>query len=383
MKKICVVVGSRANYSSIKSAMKAIQNHPALELQLVVAASAILDRYGSVAQLIEQDGFKPNAAVNMLIEGETPLTMAKSTGLGLLELPTVFDQLNPDIVLTVGDRFETMSTAVAAVFMNITLAHTMGGEVSGTIDESTRHAITKLAHIHFPASADAANRIRRMGELEKHIHTVGCPRIDLIADIMRSEESPNIDDIMAKGVGDKLNLEEPFLLVSQHPVTTEYGQGKNQIFETLEAVSLSGIPAIVLWPNADAGSDDISKGMRIFREQGKANNMHFFKNLPIDVYIKLMMKTICLIGNSSSGIRDAAFIGTPVINIGTRQQNRERGDNVVDADYDRHDILSKINLQKEHGHYCTNSVYGDGEAGKRIAEILAKVDPEIQKYMSY
>jgi len=152
-KKICVVVGSRANYSSIKSAMRAIQDHPALELQLIVAASAVLDRYGSVVNLIEQDGFKPHARVTMLIEGETPATMAKSTGLGLLELPTLFEQLAPDVVLTVGDRFETMATTLAAAYMNIPVAHTMGGEVSGTIDESIRHAVTKFAHIHFPASS--------------------------------------------------------------------------------------------------------------------------------------------------------------------------------------------------------------------------------------
>ena len=155
MRKICVVVGSRANYSSIKSAMRAIQNHPGLKLQVVACASALLDRYGAVVNLLEADGFKPDARIHMLIEGETPVTMAKSTGLGLLELPTVFEALGPDIVLTVGDRFETMATTLSAAYMNIPLAHTMGGEVSGTIDESIRHAVTKFAHIHFPACAEA------------------------------------------------------------------------------------------------------------------------------------------------------------------------------------------------------------------------------------
>jgi UDP-hydrolysing UDP-N-acetyl-D-glucosamine 2-epimerase len=158
-KKICVVLGSRANYSSIKSAMSAIQSHPGLELQLIVGASALLDRYGAVVNLVEKDGFKPNARVHMLIEGENPTTMAKSTGLGLLELPTIFEQLKPDIVLTVGDRFETMATTLAAAYMNLPIAHTMGGEVSGTIDESIRHAVTKFAHIHFPASQEARDRI--------------------------------------------------------------------------------------------------------------------------------------------------------------------------------------------------------------------------------
>jgi len=185
VKKVCVVVGSRANYSSIKSAMRAIDAHPDLQLQLVVGASALLDRYGTVLDLIERDGFAPDERVFMLIEGETPSTMAKSTGLGLLELPTAFERLEPDIVITVGDRFETMATALAATYMNIPLAHTMGGEVSGNIDESIRHAVTKFAHVHFPASEGARDRIVRLGEAPESVYLVGCPRMDLVAEVLR------------------------------------------------------------------------------------------------------------------------------------------------------------------------------------------------------
>ena len=226
MKKICVVIGSRANYSSIKSAMRAIQNHPDLELQIIVGASAILDRYGAVIHLIEDDGFTPSARFHMLIEGETPATMAKSTGLGLLELPTLFEQLKPDVVITVGDRFETMATTLAAAYMNIPVAHTMGGEVSGTIDESIRHAVTKFAHIHFPACEGARLRIIRLGERPEHIHMVGCPRIDLVAEILDATEISLESALFDKGVGERLNLDQPFVLVSQHPVTTEYGTGE-------------------------------------------------------------------------------------------------------------------------------------------------------------
>jgi len=220
-KRVCVVVGSRANYASIKSAMTAIRKHPKLELSVVVGASALLDRYGSVVNLIEKDGFKADAKVTMLIEGETPLTMAKSTGLGLLELPNVFDQLKPDFVLTVGDRFETMATTLAAAYMNIPLVHTMGGEVSGTIDESIRHAVTKFAHIHFPACSEAADRIMKMGEDPGAVFTVGCPRIDIVDQILKSKDKTNWADFFKVGVGGSFNLKKPFLLVSQHPVPTE------------------------------------------------------------------------------------------------------------------------------------------------------------------
>ncbi|MDX6493023.1 MAG: hypothetical protein QOH02_958, partial [Gaiellaceae bacterium] len=204
-KRVCVVVGSRANYSSIKSAMRAIRDHPETELQLVVGASALLDRYGTVIDVIERDGFEADERVFMLIEGETPGTMAKSTGLGLLELPTAFERLRPDVVITVGDRFETMATALAATYMNLPLAHTMGGEVSGNIDESIRHAVTKFAHIHFPSSKEAADRIVRMGEDPATVHTVGCPRMDLVAETL-AQNGHELSELFQFGVGGSFDL---------------------------------------------------------------------------------------------------------------------------------------------------------------------------------
>ena len=384
MKKICVVIGSRANYSSIKSALRAILAHPALELQLVAGASALLDRYGAVVGLIERDGFAVAARVHMLIEGETPATMAKSTGLGLLELPTVFASLAPDIILTIGDRFETMATTLAAAYMNIPIAHTMGGEVSGTIDESIRHAVTKFAHLHFPASEGARQRIIRLGELSENIHLVGCPRVDLVAEIVDADEAPLDRSIFDLGVGERLDLTKPFLLVSQHPVTTEYGEGERQIGTTLEAVREVGLPAIVLWPNADAGSEDIARGIRKLRERGLAQGMHFFKNLPVETYIRLMRRAACLVGNSSSGVREGAYIGTPVVNIGSRQAGRERGRNVLDAPHDKAAIAAALRRQVAHGRYESDTLYGDGRAGERIAAVLARSGTiEVQKRITY
>ena len=382
MRKVCVVVGSRANYSSIKSAMRAIEDHADLELQLVVGASALLDRYGSSVNVIERDGFTPVERVFMLIEGETPSTMAKSTGLGLLELPTAFERLNPDIVVTVGDRFETMATALAAAYMNIPLAHTMGGEVSGTIDESIRHAVTKFAHIHFPACSEAAERIIRLGERPEMVFNVGCPRIDLVAEVL-SQPGDGLEDVFAEGVGEALDLEKPFLLVSQHSVTTEYGEGEHQITETLTAVREVGLPAVVLWPNADAGSEEIARGIRKLRERDLDRGMHFFKNLPTETYIRLMDRTACLIGNSSSAIREGAFIGTPAVNIGTRQAGRQRGSNLLDVGHGSAEIAAAISRQTSHGRFEPEQIYGDGRAGERIADILVDVAPSIQKRITY
>lgn len=383
MRKVCIVVGSRANYSSIKSAMRAIDAHPDLQLQVVASASALLDRYGQVVKLIEADGFKPAAKVYMLVEGETPATMAKSTGLGLMELPTIFEQLEPDIVLTVGDRFETMATTLAAAYMNIALAHTMGGEVSGTIDESIRHAITKFAHIHFPACSDARDRIIKLGERPEDVHLVGCPRIDLVAEVLEKDKNGIGSNLFEEGVGGVFDLNKPFILLSQHSVTTEYGEGERQINATLNAIHRLGIPTIALWPNADAGSEDISRGMRKFREHSDDSRIHFFKNLPTDVYIRLMKRTACLVGNSSSAIREGAFIGTPSVNIGSRQDMRQRGHNIVDVDHNSAAIEDAINYQVKHGRYETEPIYGDGHAGERIADTLSHCSWRLQKQITY
>src|ERR671936_2654016 len=362
--------------------MRAVRDHPDLTLQLVVGASALLDRYGTVVEVIEDDGFEPDEKVFMLIEGETPSTMAKSTGLGLLELPTAFDRLEPDIVITVGDRFETMATALAATYMNIPLAHTMGGEVSGNIDESIRHAVTKFAHLHFPACEEAADRIVRMGEDPETVHNVGCPRMDLVAEVLQ-QPGDGLGDLLHFGVGGTFDLEQPFLLVSQHPVTTEYGDGERQITETLKAVEAVGQPAVVLWPNADAGAEHIARGIRKFREHEDDSRLHFFKNLATDDYVKLMAKTACLVGNSSSAIREGSFVGTPAVNVGSRQEGRQRGSNVMDVDYDRREIADRLRAQIDHGAYGHEPIYGDGRAGERIADILSRATFRIDKRITY
>jgi UDP-hydrolysing UDP-N-acetyl-D-glucosamine 2-epimerase len=383
VRKVCIFIGSRANYSSIKSVMRAVMAHPDLELQLVVGASALLDRFGAAVDVIEADGFTVNARVSMIVEGETPATMAKSTGLGLLELPTTFEQLKPDVVVSVGDRFETMATAIAAAYMNIPVAHTMGGEISGTIDESIRHAVTKLAHIHFPANQAAADRIIRMGEPPDTVHTVGCPRIDLVSEIARGHAALDDSWLERDGVGAHIDLNKPFLLVNQHPVTTEYGAGKEQIRETLEALDELKMPTIMLWPNVDAGSEDIATGMRTFRETRKPKYIRFYKNFPIETYVRLMLSCACVVGNSSAPIREGAFLGVPAVNIGTRQTGRDRGPNVVDVGYDRREIGEAIRRQLARGRYPSDALYGDGGAGSRIADLIARVPLSVQKRLVF
>jgi UDP-hydrolysing UDP-N-acetyl-D-glucosamine 2-epimerase len=382
-RKICVVITARPSYSRIKTALQEIARRPELELQLVVAASALLERYGSAVSYIEEDGFRISAKVYIVLEGENPTAMAKTTGLGLLELATVFDNLKPDLVVTIADRYETLATAVAAAYMNIPVAHVQGGEVTGSIDEKVRHAVTKLADVHLVASRQAAARVIQMGEDPERVHITGCPSVDLAKEVMEDPRLTFDPFTMYGGVGPRMDITQGYLVVMQHPVTTEYELARDHITETLHVVHNSGLPALWFWPNVDAGSDGTSNGIRTFRETERPTNMHFFKNmLPTD-FLRLLYNSSCLIGNSSVGIRECSFMGVPVVNIGTRQAGRDRGLNVMDVGYDRRAIARAVERQLIHGRYPSDTLYGDGGAGQRIAQALAHTSLGIEKQLAY
>ncbi len=382
-RKICVVVTARPSYSRVKTALAAIKNHPALELQLVVAASALLDRYGSVVNQIHSDGFKIDEKVFMVLEGENPTSMAKTTGMGLMELSTAFLNLQPDIVVTIADRYETIATTIAGAYMNIPVAHIQGGEVTGSIDEKVRHANTKLADIHLVASAQAMERVIKLGEQPEMVFNTGCPSIDLADEIANS---PAFDfDPMEKytGVGAKQDLSNGYVVVMQHPVTTEYRESREHVDQTLNALSGLSLPVLWFWPNVDAGADGTSKGIRLFREKNDASQFHFYKNMAPHDFLRLLVNSNCLIGNSSVGIRECAFLGVPVVNIGSRQSGRQRGRNVIDVDYDQAQITEAVTKQVGNGRYDSDPIYGDGKAGKNIADVLASCELRISKKLTY
>jgi len=383
IRKICVVITARPSYSRIKSALTAIQNHKDLELQLVVAASALLDRYGKAFEYIEQDGFRIAAKVFNVLEGENLTAQAKTTGLGILELATVFENLKPDAVVTIADRFETMATAVAASYMNIPLIHIQGGEVTGSIDEKVRHAITKLADLHLVASEDAYQRVIKLGESVESVVVTGCPSLDIALDVIQQEKS--IFDPLSKygGVGtDRFNPDD-FVVVLQHPVTTEYHEARSQIEISLQAIKSLDKSCLWFWPNVDAGSDGTSKGIRAFREKYPDSNIHFFKNMEPADFLRLLLSCKCLIGNSSVGIRESSFLGIPVVDIGSRQAGRSRGANVLHVEYNQEEIVKAIQSQINHGKYKPEFIYGDGKAGVRIADALASLPLTFDKKISY
>ena len=384
-RKICVVITARASYARIKTVLEAVNEHTDLELQLVVAGSALLERYGPVIDVIRKDGFTPNSTVYMQVEGENLVTSAKSTGAGIVELATVFDNFAPDMVLSIADRYETIATAIAASYLNIPVVHVQGGEVTGSIDEKVRHAVTKLANLHLVSNRQAADRVVRMGEDPETVFVTGCPSIDLAARIMK-EDGDDFDVYGVaggSGVGNPFDMSEGFLVVMQHPVTTEHDAASQQVEKTLQAIHHMEMPTFWFWPNVDAGSDAASATIRRYREANDPDHIYFIKNLSPENFLRLLKRSRCIIGNSSVGIRECSFMGVPTVNIGSRQKRRERAENVLDVEYDEKAIIGAIEKHLSNGAFSSSKLYGDGGAGKRIVDILATIRPGHDKQITY
>lgn len=379
-RKVCVVLVDRANYGRMKPVMREIAEHPALELQTVCTGTMLLERFGEAVSIVEKDGFRVDGRIYVELEGSVPTTMAKSVGFAVIEFATEFHRLKPDIVLLIGDRYEALAAAIAAAYMNLCLCHIQGGEVSGSIDESARHAITKFAHYHFPATKRSADYLVRMGENPATVFPVGCPCGDAI--LRRAPRLPASDFV--RGSGARIDAHKPYFLVIFHPVTTRFGEERGQVEEILAALHDLRHPTLWLWPNIDAGSDHISKALRVYRERYRDNTwLHMMKNLPPEHFQAALYHARCAIGNSSSFIRDSTFMGTPVVLVGDRQVGRETAENLVEAPCTAAAIRAAVERQCAHGRYRPSTLYGDGTASVSIARRLAALPLYRQKRLHF
>ena len=381
-RKICVVLVDRANYGRLKPVMQAIVARPELELQIVAAGTMVLERFQQPVRIVREDGFHVDGEVYIELEGSTPVTMAKSVGFAVVELASELQRLKPDIVLLIGDRYEALAAALAAALMNLCIAHIQGGEVSGSIDESIRHAITKFAHFHFPSTQRSLEYLIRMGEDPRTILGVGCPGSD-IARTLDRDLSKVSAALNSRGSGSSIDLGQAFLLVVFHPTTTEYGGERHQIEQLLKALHQLQTTTLLLWPNIDAGADHISKAIRIFRDQVKPAWLRVLTNLPPEEFLRVLASTACAIGNSSSFVRDASHFGTPVVLIGNRQKGREIDEHVRLSAPLADQIVRAVREQIAHGPYLASTLYGDGQVSERIANALVNLSPYIQKRLHY
>lgn len=380
-RRVCVVLVDRANYGRLKPVMTSIQKHPQLELQVIAAGTMVLERFHRPVEIVRSDGFTVNAEIFMELEGSVPATMAKSVGVGIMEFANELQRLAPDIMLLIGDRYEALSAALAAAYMNVPIVHVQGGEVSGSIDESARHAISKFSQFHVPATQRSAEYLIRMGEYPETILTVGCPSSDIAASL---ETALTAEVVNSRGNGCVIQVDRPFLLVVFHPTTTEFGDESAQMQTLLDALEEIGCQTILLWPNIDAGSDHISKMIRVFRDRRRASDwLRTRTNLTPEEYLKVLANATCAVGNSSSFVRDAGYFGTPVTLVGHRQDGRESDVHVMRVECTKHEVVSGIRKQIDHGRYAPSRLYGDGEVSDRIAEALVSLDPYVQKSLSY
>jgi UDP-hydrolysing UDP-N-acetyl-D-glucosamine 2-epimerase len=360
--------------------MEAIRDSRCLEMQVLAAGTMVLERFDQPVRIVRSDGFQVDGEVYLELEGSTPATMAKSVGFGVVEFAGEFQRLKPDIVLLIGDRYEALAAAVAAAYMNITIVHLQGGEVSGSIDESARHAISKFAQYHLPATEQAKEYLIRMGERPETILGVGCPSSDLAKHIRRQIE-PGV--LSERGNGATIDVTKPFFLVVFHPTTTEFGGERSQMDALLEALDELARPTVLLWPNIDAGSDHIGKAIRSFRTQRNPNWLRTMTNLTPEKYLQVLATTACAVGNSSSFVRDAGYFGTPVVLVGDRQKFRECDRNVLRVPAVAGRIVEAVRRQLAVGRHPDGTLYGDGNVASRFIKRLENLELYVQKYLTY
>jgi UDP-hydrolysing UDP-N-acetyl-D-glucosamine 2-epimerase len=402
-KKILVPIFNRAHLGRLRPVMKAIQDNPKLELQVITAVPAAFGNFrfnikhsrprswrlalpwyvrarilslsfrsvvksDHLSRAVINDGFPVNAYVPLFLDGGISETMAKSVGFGLISLVEEFKRLKPDVVFINADRFEMMAVAIAAAYLNIPIAHNEGGNLSGTIDESVRHAITKLSHIHFVDTSESRARVIQMGEDPERVFEVGSPAIDAA--------SQSID---TKPVLGKIDFTKPYILALHHPVATESDDDNaRSLREVIKAIDNIRMPTVFLGSNADAGSHPVGE---VMRQWHKTNPQYVFftKYLPPDDFYSVLKHAACAVGNSSSFIREGAYYGTPAVLVGTRQSGRERGENVLEVE-PKADMIEKAVLgQIQHERYKQDLRFGAGRSGELIAQYLADIEPNIQK----
>ncbi|MBA7616556.1 GDP/UDP-N,N'-diacetylbacillosamine 2-epimerase (hydrolyzing) [subsurface metagenome] len=383
MKKIMVITGTRAEYGILKPVLNAINRHPQLDLSLLVTGMHLSHEFGYTAKEIEKDGFNIDFKINMLLSSDSKEAMAKSLGIGILGAVQAIEIAKPDMTLVCGDRSEPFAAAIASAYLTIPVAHLMGGDtaIGSNIDDSIRHAITKFSHIHFTATKGHAERIIKMGEDPWRVHVVGSPAID---SILHGEKIPSKD--LARKFD--LDLRSLIILIAQHPTTINAKNAPNEIQETLEAIVELKHQTILIYPNADAGG---RKMIEVIKEYEKHPFIKPFKSIPHKQYLSLMRIASVMVGNSSSGIIEAPSFSLPVVNIGSRQEGRQRAENVIDVGYNKEEIKSAIKKAlydedfKRRVKNCKNP-YGNGKAGVRIADILNKIKIDkklLQKRLTY
>lgn len=369
-RRVAVMTGTRAEYGLLRGVMRRIRDSKSMKLQVIVTGTHVSRKFGHTMDEILKDGFRIDSVIRMAPQEDSGLGMALSLGRSIKELAFRLSKLHPDILVVLGDRFEVLAAALAATYLNIPVAHLHGGDISGSVDQPVRYATSKLCHIHFVASAQAATQLRKIGEDKRRIFIVGAPGLDEIL-----EKGFTSSEVLERKYD--IDASKPLLILLQHPVVTEEKKAVPQLMQTLEAIKAIGIQTVVIYPNADAG------GMGMIAEIKKFCRKHRFlkpvKSMPRTDFLGLMSIADAMVGNSSSAVIEAPSFRLPVVNIGTRQLGRQRAGYVRDVGHDARKIQlaienalrgSRSNLKRAR----TRSPYGDGRSSEKIVRILQDID---------
>lgn len=378
---IITVISARASFSRIKTALLELNKKKNVDLGIVLMASAASNTHGNVIDQVKAYGLRIDGVLDTLSSLSDEYGQTLTTSSCISALSKLLWEKRPDAVITIADRYETIATAISASYLNIPLIHIQGGEVTGNIDEKVRHAITKLADIHLPSTEEAGNRLEKMGESRDSIFVTGCPSCDIAEDAMNASACAN-EILHALGIGNEINWnKESYIVVLQHSVTDEVEEAAKQIEQTFFAVKNLNLPVLWIGNNPDAGS----KAIRNYIAENILENSKsicFANNIPNEEFLVVLRDCKCIIGNSSVGIRECSYMGVPSVNIGSRQQGRLRGFNVEESSPNKDDIIRAYNIaimKKRQGSF----IYGDGHAGKKIADIISSVKLTTKKRMSY
>ena len=379
---VAAVVTSRSQYARVKTTLQALSEDSRIDFHLIVSGGALVHRFGDISDIIEAAGLEIDRKIHTLLEAGEPVTQAKTTGVALVEYATAFEEFDPDLMLTSGDRHETMASTLAASYLNIPVVHLEGGEITGSIDNKVRHATTKMADYHLVSTERSKQVVRQLGEAANRIYRTGCPSIDLAKQIIQEGRDKYDPQSEYGGVGNTVDVSQDYIIVQYHPLPTEYGSNYEKTQELIRAYEQLDVQAFWFWPNMDAGTDQVSKALREYREQQDPDGVRFFISLDPHDYLTLVKNAACMVGNSSVGIRECSYFGVPTVNIGQRQQSRERGPNVLDVTCDADEIAAGIKTQLLQGSYPQSTIYGDGNAAQKMTDTIAELDPELKPPMT-
>jgi UDP-hydrolysing UDP-N-acetyl-D-glucosamine 2-epimerase len=373
---IAICLTSRGNYARTGTILHALEDNPDMDLDIIVGGASVVRKYGTLTEMLKADGLEVTNTFHNVIEGGKPISAAKTTGLSMMEFANELNSLDPDAVITIADRYETMAVTLAASYLNIPVLHTQGGELTGSIDDKVRHATTKMADYHFVSTERSKQILKCLGEEPQRVFDVGCPSIDLAKDIQNHGDKTYDPQHEYNGVGSNVDVTDDYLVIQYHPVPTDYQSQYEKTWEVIEAVDNLSLPVFWFWPNMDAGTDQVSKAIREYRNRRQPDNVKFYINLRPRDYLTVVSNSACLVGNSSVGIRECSYLGQPSVNIGERQMYRERAENVTDVSCRTEDIQDGIEAQLTSEAYPRSTLYGDGTAGEQICDLISNLEIE-------